>query len=482
MVSVALRPSVPQVDALIVGIRSSESLAEYDIPFDALGFSAQAGQTATVPSSPGANSTLTIYVGIADDADHEALRIAASRGIRAAGRAKSLAIDLGELDDEQLTAVTESVIYSSYRFDRYKSKPSDEDSEQADKKPTQLEKVSIISPRSRQAAAKAALARGITLGEAVTLARDWVNVPGRDLRPPEFASQIKSAVPKAVSVTVYDEKRLAKDGCGGILSVGQGSEAPPRIAKLEYKPAKSDTHLALVGKGITFDSGGLSIKTGVGMQTMKCDMAGAAAVVAAIKAIAELELPIKVTAFACLAENMPSGSATRPGDVVTMRNKKTVEILNTDAEGRMVLGDGLSLAAETKPDYIVDLATLTGAAMAALGTKTAAIFGNNNDFEQVVEQASATAGEATWRLPITEEITKQLTASNIADLRQIGTKSYGGALFAAAFLEAFVDDITWSHIDIAGPSFNDSGAYDYTPTGGTGYGVRTIVQIAEAVR
>lgn len=478
MVSVSIRSAAPAVDVLIYGVRDSSSLEDFDVPFEALGFRAEAGQTVTVPSATDSKTKLTVYVTVADDATCETLRTAVARGIRASRSPRSVAVDFGDLSDEELVAVTESIILTTYRFDQYRSQEALKKSQE---KSPPLTKAVIVSPRARQSAAKAALTRGTIIAEAVNTAREWVNIPGGDLRPPVFAKAIEDAAHPAVKVSVWDEKRLAREKCGGILSVGQGSQSPPRLVKLEYSHQDATTHLALVGKGITFDSGGLSIKTGVGMQTMKCDMAGAATVVAAINIIAELELPITVTVYACLAENLPSGSATRPGDVITMRNKKTVEVLNTDAEGRMVLGDGLALANEAQPDWIVDVATLTGAAMAALGQRTAAILGNNEEFETSVSAAAKTAGEAMWRLPITEEISRQLSSSNVADLRQIGTKSYGGALFAAAFLREFVGDSTWAHLDIAGPSFNDGGAYDYTAAGGTGFGVRTLVELADSL-
>jgi leucyl aminopeptidase len=281
-----------------------------------------------------------------------------------------------------------------------------------------------------------------------------------------------------LAIEVWDDKALERDGFGGLLAVGGGSTRKPRLVKLSYAPRGAKFHLALVGKGITFDSGGLSIKPGASMQTMKLDMAGAAAIVAATVAIAELGLPIQVTAFACLAENMPSGSATRPGDVLTMRDGQTVEVHNTDAEGRLVLADGLVLAAEADPDLIVDVATLTGACMVALGLRTSGILTNDEELAEQVFAASRTAGESMWPLPITEEMKALVKSSSLADIRQHNPKPYGGTLFAAAFLREFVGEFPWAHLDIAGPSFNENSAYDYTPVGGTGASVRTLVQLA----
>jgi leucyl aminopeptidase len=305
-----------------------------------------------------------------------------------------------------------------------------------------------------------------------------VNTPPADLRPSAFADAITDHAGETVKVAVWDEKRLARERCGGILGVGAGSDSPPRLVSLTYAPRGAKAHLALVGKGITFDSGGLSIKPGTSMQTMKLDMAGAAAVVAATVAIAELDLPIKVTAFACIAENMPSGGALRPGDILTLRNGTTAEILNTDAEGRLVLADGLALAAEAKPDHIVDVATLTGACVIALGERTAGILGNDDDFRDVVFAASEASGESMWPLPIAEEMKEKVTSSKVADLMQHNPKPAGGTMFAAAFLREFVDETSWAHIDIAGPSYNENSARGYTPPGGTGVAVRTLVQLA----
>ncbi|MFD1860067.1 leucyl aminopeptidase [Aeromicrobium camelliae] len=477
MVSVSLRPTAPSSDVVIRAIRASDALDEDTVPFSALGFRQEAGQTLVTSSPAGTKAPVTVFVAVDDEASDEDLRRAVAAGLRAAPPARHAVVEFGALEPHQLTAVAEGAVLTAYRFDRYQGTKA---REKAAQKP-QLSEVSIIASDARKSEAKTAVERGVTIAEAVCQARDWVNTPSGDLRPADFAAQMEAGAAKGVTVTVWDEKRLAKERCGGILSVGRGSEAPPRLVTLTYSPSKATKHLALVGKGITFDSGGLSLKPGASMQTMKCDMGGAAAIVAAVNAIAALGLPIRVTAYACLAENMPSGSATRPGDVITMRNGKTVEVLNTDAEGRMVMGDGLSLATEAEPDHIIDVATLTGAAMTALGQRTAAILGSDEYFEERVFAASREAGEDMWRLPITDEVVSALKSSHIADLRQISSKPYGGTLFAAAFLREFTGDISWAHLDIAGPAFNDGGAYDYTPNGGTGAGVRTLVQIASTL-
>jgi leucyl aminopeptidase len=249
--------------------------------------------------------------------------------------------------------------------------------------------------------------------------------------------------------------------------------------KLAYKPSKPVAHLALVGKGITFDSGGLSIKPSNAMATMKCDMSGAAAIAAATFAIAELGLPVRVSAYACLAENMPSGHATRPGDVLTMYGGKTVEVLNTDAEGRLVLADGITTANDDKPDLIVDVATLTGACVVALGDKVSGVFANDEQLHREIPEIATRAGEHMWPLPIPDEMKEKVRSTKVADLSQHNPERWGGALYAAAFLREFVGDgIRWAHLDIAGPAFNEGEAEGYTPKGGTGAAVRTLVQLA----
>jgi leucyl aminopeptidase len=483
MVSVSLstsKPTTARGDALVLGIRTEDDKDVFGPSLDAVGFTGEKNQVVSFPAGDLARVSLVVAVALPEEPTAEDLRRAAARGVRAASKASatSVVIALHPADVEELGAVAEGVRLGAYRYEAYKSKPKDK------KKPKKhVESAVLLSPFARQGAAQEALDRAEVVTGAVNVARSWVNTPPGDLRPPRFADAISELAAaqgagSRVKVTVWDEKRLARERCGGLIGVGAGSEAPPRLVKLTYAPAGAKQHIALVGKGITFDSGGLSIKPGASMQTMKLDMAGAAAVVAATVAIAELGLPIKVTTFACLAENMPSGSATRPGDVLSMRNGSTVEVHNTDAEGRLVLADGLALAVEAKPDRIVDVATLTGACMIALGEQTAGILGNDDDFRDQVFAASKTAGESMWPLPIVEEMKEKVSSSSMADLRQHNPKPYGGTLFAAAFLREFVGDVPWAHLDIAGPSFNEGSARDYTPVGGTGVAVRTLVQLA----
>jgi len=346
-----------------------------------------------------------------------------------------------------------------------------------------IKAIVVASPVARDRGLRAAVKRASALGEATNYTRDLVNTPPNALYPETFAATIKKhAIGTGVKVSVLDEAGLARGGFGGHLTVGGGSARGPRLVTLRYTPAKANKHVAFVGKGITFDSGGLTIKPKAGMTTMKCDMAGAAAVASAVFAIAELGLPVEVSAYLCLAENMPGTGACRPGDVITMRGGKTVELNNTDAEGRMVLADGLALASEKKPDLIIDIATLTGAAVMALGNRTAAFMSNDDELRAGVKDIADEVGEPFWPFPMLEDIRPTLE-SPVADLLQSGPT---GVIYAGWFLSEFVgndkhgEPIPWAHLDIAGPAFNDKTPWGYTPVQGTGFGVRTLVGIAES--
>jgi leucyl aminopeptidase len=325
------------------------------------------------------------------------------------------------------------------------------------------------------------------LVETVFATRDLVNTPPNDLYPESFADAVLKRVKGLdLKVEIWDEKKLAADGFGGILAVGKGSTRPPRLVKVSYKPKGATKHLALVGKGITFDSGGLSLKPAESMVGMKYDMTGAATVFEALIAIAKLGLSVEATAWLCLAENLPSGSATRPNDIIKIRNGKTVEVLNTDAEGRLVLADGLSAASETNPDLIIDVATLTGAATVALGNRYAGLMGTSEAIS-AVEAAAFDAGELVWHMPLPVEF-RSLLDSELADIAnvKIGQRA-GGMLIGGLFLKEFVgkpatgeeQKIAWAHLDIAGPANNDAAAYGYTPKGATGALLRTLVSVAE---
>lgn len=310
--------------------------------------------------------------------------------------------------------------------------------------------------------------------------REIINLPANDLYPESLAAKAKSlCAGLPVDVDIWDEAKLEKERCGGILSVGKGSVRPPRLVKLEYRGGGK--HLALVGKGITFDTGGLSLKPAESMVGMKYDMAGAATILGAIASIATLGLKVDVTAYLCIAENMPSGQATRPGDVIRIRNGKSVEVLNTDAEGRLVLADGLSLAQESNPDHIIDVATLTGAATIALGNRYAGVMGHGPAVE-LVKTAAQSAQELVWEMPLPEEL-RPLLDSDLADIAnvKIGNRA-GGMLVGGHFLAEFVSpDTSWAHLDIAGPANNDGAPYSVIPKGASGVMIRTLVETARTL-
>jgi leucyl aminopeptidase len=333
---------------------------------------------------------------------------------------------------------------------------------------------------SASAGAKAAAARATVIIETQTLVRDLVNEPGGSMTPVAFCEAASAAAADAgVAVEIWDRKRLTKERCGGILGVARGSQQEPRLLIVRYTPKAPVASIALVGKGVTFDSGGLSIKPADAMMTMKCDMGGAATVLAATLAVARLGVNVAVTAYAPLTDNMLGADASRPGDVLVARNGTTIEVLNTDAEGRLILADALSIASAEKPDAVVDLATLTGACMVALGDKIAGLMGNDDGLLDQLQIASDEAGEDLWHLPLPAKYRKLLD-SPVADLKNIGGR-FGGTLTAGLFLQHFVaEDVAWAHIDIAGPAFSEE-VDGEVGRGGTGFGLRTLVAWVEGL-
>ena len=324
---------------------------------------------------------------------------------------------------------------------------------------------------------KVDVSKELSVAQTIVAIRELINMPANALWPEKLAKEAKAlAKGLPIDVEIWDEKKLEKEGCGGILGVGKGSVRPPRLVKLSYRGGGK--HIALVGKGITFDTGGLSLKQPLSMIGMKYDMAGAASVLGAIVGAAQLGIKANITGFMCLAENMPSGQATRPGDVLTMRNGKTVEVLNTDAEGRLVLGDGLSLASELGPDHIIDIATLTGAATVALGKRYAGLMGKG-DAIALAKEAAAAADELLWEMPLPAEL-REILKSDVADMvnSRIGVPS-GSMLVGGLFLSEFVPkDASWAHIDIASSANNDSAPYSVYPSGATGVMIRTLIEMA----
>ena len=439
----------------------------------------EADEVVKLVSVPGVAAALVVVAGAGKVAAHgaapdaEAIRRAVGSATRQlGGLAKVLVVAPGE-GAAEASATAEGALFGAYTVASVAASASS----------APVKSVTVVTPAARDRSLRAAIKRAIALGVATTYARDLVNQAPNELYPETFAAQIKKrAVGSDVKVSVLDEGGLARGAFGGHLTVGGGSARGPRLVTLRYTPAKAKRHVAFVGKGITFDSGGLSIKPTTSMTTMKCDMAGAAAVASAIFAIAQLGLPVEITALLCLAENLPGPDACRPSDVITIRGGKTVELNNTDAEGRIVMADGLALASEKKPDLIIDIATLTGAAVAALGHRTAAFLSNDDDLRKVVKEVADTAGEPFWPFPLLEDVRPSLDSS-VADLLQSGTP---GVIFAGWFLAEFIGNgkngqpIPWAHLDIAGPAFNDKAPWGYTPKQGTGFGVRTLVGIAES--
>jgi leucyl aminopeptidase len=366
---------------------------------------------------------------------------------------------------EAAQAAAEGLGLGGYRFDRYKSTN--------EHRP--LSKITVLgSGRADAKAGRDAVRRAEILVDAVTWARDLVNTPAGDLPPAQLGREAqRMAKAEGLTCRVWTEADLKKRGFGGIVGVGQGSVNPPRLIELSYKGAGSSTPIALTGKGISFDSGGLSIKDAKGMETMKIDMGGAASILAAMKAIARLKPKINVIAAIPSAENLPSGSAQKPGDVIRHYGGKTSEVLNTDAEGRLVLADALALLAERKPACIVDTATLTGACMVALGTEIGGALGNDDALARELVEAGRATGEPIWQLPLHQGY-RRLIDSNVADIKNIGER-WGGAITAAWFLAEFVGDVPWVHIDIAGPAFAEK-VHDLGPKGATGFPVRTLVR------
>jgi leucyl aminopeptidase len=434
------------------------------------GFEAKAGEVRTLPGGDG-STVFVVGLGPAKDLDANGLRRAAGSLARAAKCQSSLVVDLlGHLPAGAdlaggAQAIVEGLVLGGYQFTSFKSAP----------KPSELRQVTLVAPAAKRI--QAAVDRALVITEAVTWARDLANEPGGSLTPVELTKRVlEVAEASGFEVTVWDEKAIRKERLGGLLGVNRGSSQAPRFLQLRYEPEKPRGTVALVGKGITFDSGGLSLKTADGMVGMKGDMGGGAAVLGAFKAIAALGAKARVLGFIPLTDNMTGPDATRPGDVLTMRNGTTVEVLNTDAEGRLILADGLSLATEAAPDAIVDLATLTGACMVALGDRTAGLMGNHRGWVDQVRSAADSVGEPVWPLPLPGYLRSKLD-SDVADLKNITSGRYGGALAAGLFLQQFVGaGIPWAHVDIAGPA--DASETDgEIVKGGTGFAIRTLVEL-----
>ena len=445
----------------------------------ALGATGELEELTKIPGGAKLPATLILAVGLgpapADGApfDVDKLRRAAGTALRELGAkkpsvrdqngGKSVAVALPAQTADEAEAVTTGALLGGYSFRRYRSGPATDIA------------VTLLTGDGNAAAVR----RGEVIANAVNLVRDLVNTAPLDLPPAVLAEEaVRVASEKGVAVEVLEEAELKAGGFGGILAVGQGSSRPPRLVRLCYTHPEAAKTVAFVGKGITFDSGGLSLKPSKSMETMKCDMSGSAAVLGATAAIAELGLAVNVVGYMCLAENMPGGTAQRPSDIITIYGGKTVEVLNTDAEGRLVLADGRVRAGDDNPDLVVDIATLTGAAAVALGRRTTGVMGSSEAVAAEVAAVMREAGEPAWAMPLPEELRKGLD-SPVADLANVSGDRNGGMLVAALFLREFAPGgVAWAHLDIAGPAFNESSGYGYTPKGGTGAAVRALVRIA----
>ncbi|MFI1256825.1 leucyl aminopeptidase [Streptomyces netropsis] len=455
---------------------------------ETLGAAGGEGEVTKLPAPSGLKAPVVLAVGLGDvpakgdGYDEEALRRAAGVAARALSGTKKAAFALPVDDAEAVAAVAEGALLGAYAFNAYRTNGTGSakkgDAKAADKS-APLAEVTVLGAKPRDKAAKAAAERAVAVAEEVNRARDLVNMAPNDLHPKSFAAAVQAAAKEhGLKVEVLDEKALLKGGYGGLMGVGQGSLNPPRLVRIAYTHAKAKKTVALVGKGITYDSGGISLKPAGHNETMKCDMAGAAAVFASVVAAAKLGVEVNVTGWLALAENMPSGNATRPGDVLKMYSGKTVEVLNTDAEGRLVLADALTRASEENPDAIVDVATLTGAMVLALGNRTFGVMANDDAFRTSLYEIAEEVGEQAWPMPLPAELRKGMDTP-VADIANMGERM-GGGLVAGLFLQEFVGEgITWAHLDIAGPAYHESAPYGYTPKGGTGSAVRTLVRLAE---
>lgn len=444
---------------------------------DATGASDQVHRLA-VPSLP-VGSVLTVGLGKPRrEWPADTIRCAAGVAARALNSSEAVITTLAELPGDGICSATvEGLILGSYRFSAFRS-------DKTAPKDAGLRKITVLC--CAKDAKKRAL-HGAAVATAVATARDLVNTPPSHLFPAEFAKRAKTLSESVgLDVEVIDEKALKKAGYGGVIGVGQGSSRPPRLVRLIHRgsrlaknPQKAKK-VALVGKGITFDTGGISIKPAASMHHMTSDMGGAAAVIATVTLAARLRLPIDVIATVPMAENMPSATAQRPGDVLTQYGGPTVEVLNTDAEGRLILADAIVRACEDKPDYLIETSTLTGAQTVALGTRIPGVMGSD-EFRDRVAAISQRVGENGWPMPLPDDLKDDLK-STVADLANVSGQRFAGMLVAGVFLREFVaESVDWAHIDVAGPAYNTGSAWGYTPKGATGVPTRTMFAVLEDI-
>jgi len=480
----------PTTDVIVIGLAKVEGKdfrpVSSGFKFDegalskALGEIGATGSKDEVLKIPGINQKLLVVTGLgaySENFSHETLRAAAGAAARSLAGVKKASFSLPHKDSTGFAAIAEGALLGAYSFDKFRGKTKN------DQKPP----LSAIEIQTRFGRDKTILRRAEIIAKNTHLVRDLINTPPSHLTPITFCENIRTLAKKLpLRIEITSDGQLKKLGFGGIIGVGQGSANPPRLLHISYQPKGAKKTLAYIGKGITFDTGGLALKPAQGMEAMKSDMSGAAAVCAAILAIAELKLPIRIDAWAPLAENMVSDNATRPSDVIKIYGGKTVEVLNPDAEGRLILADALVRAAEVakadkkrKLEGLVDVATLTGAQVVALGTRTSAVMTNDETLSKRFLSCAESTGELFWPMPLPEDLRASLD-SPVADIANIGERM-GGMLVAGLFLKDFVAPETpWLHLDIAGPAYNEKYPHGYTPVGGTGVALRTLVALAEA--
>lgn len=425
---------------------------------DVASFEGKTGQVLATPIESGT----AILVGLGDEVSFESLRAAAGNAVRVVKSESAICLLSGVDIEDATRAVVEGLALGGYQFRPYKTKAEGE-----------LKVKSVELPGAEQSTIDRALI-GV---DATNLSRTWTNTPAMDKAPEEIARLIIEAAESAgLEVELWDHKRIQKEKLGALLGVAAGSDRPPVLLVLSHNPDAASKHLGLVGKGITFDSGGLSLKTAAFMEEMKDDMSGGGVVAATTIAIARHQLPLRVTTVIPFTDNAVGGNATRPGDVLRPGAGPTIEVLNTDAEGRLILADGLGVVRRYEPDLIVDVATLTGAAKVALGDQIGAVFASDSDVAASILQAASRAGETFWELPLFRGYRKSLD-SDIADIKNITGGRYGGAIAAALFLSEYAGEGPWAHLDIAGPARWRETAGEQVK-GGSGVGVRTLLELA----
>ena len=495
MTTIHLTDGIIKDEILVVGLsykkgKNSLSIESGDVALDSkkilplLADLSATGKADEVLKIPGTTTRLLVFTGLGEHKasfDDETLRRAAGAAARELAGSSAATFSLPAKKVSAIGAIAEGALLGAYVFNKFRVDSL------SDRRPS-LKSVTVHTALAQDPKAKAIVKRAGVIGDYTAIVRDLINTPPSHLTPDSFCKIFTDLAKKAggasagLKVSVMSDSQLKSKGYGGITAVGQGSANPPRLLQISYRPVKSKAlkSYAYVGKGITFDTGGLALKPAAGMEAMKSDMSGAAAVCAATIAIALLKLPIAIDCYAPLAENMVSENATRPSDIITMYGGKTIEVLNPDAEGRLILGDALVKAQENRNlDGIVDVATLTGAQVVALGTRTSAIMTNTQEFSDHFFGISKEVGEAFWPMPLPIELRASLD-SPVADMANIGERM-GGMMVAGLFLKEFISpELPWLHLDIAGPAYNEGLPYGYTPVGGTGIALRSLVALAES--